>query len=62
MSVTAILSKYIPGHREADKGLELFARELNAGWMSWGNEPLRFQHVNYFRERQNFLVTASSKC
>jgi hypothetical protein len=24
-------------------GLELFARELHAGWTSWGNEVLRFQ-------------------
>lgn len=23
--------------------LELFARELEEGWASWGNEPLRFQ-------------------
>lgn len=53
ITMTAILSKYIPGQKEGVKGLELFARELNAGWTSWGNESLRFQHVNYFRERQS---------
>lgn len=51
----SILSKYVPGQRHGEKGLELFARELNAGWTSWGNEPLRFQHLNYFRERQHFI-------
>lgn len=47
----SLLSKHIPGQRHAERGLELFARELSAGWTSWGNEPLRFQHLNYFRER-----------
>ncbi|KAM5222278.1 N(6)-adenine-specific methyltransferase METTL4 [Ctenodactylus gundi] len=28
--------------------LELFARSLQPGWMSWGNEVLKFQHVDYF--------------
>ncbi|KAG0597610.1 hypothetical protein M758_12G008800 [Ceratodon purpureus] len=47
----SILSKYIPRQGHGEKGLELFARELNAGWTSWGNEPLRFQHLSYFCER-----------
>uniref|UniRef100_F6YE47 Methyltransferase 4, N6-adenosine n=1 Tax=Macaca mulatta TaxID=9544 RepID=F6YE47_MACMU len=28
--------------------LELFARNLQPGWTSWGNEVLKFQHVDYF--------------
>ncbi|KAM7277845.1 hypothetical protein ACFE04_004979 [Oxalis oulophora] len=28
--------------------IELFAREMNAGWLSWGNEPLRFQESKHF--------------
>eukprot|EP00899_Mesostigma_viride_P020179 jgi/Mesvir1/28162/Mv04724-RA.1 len=30
--------------------LELFARELSAGWLSWGNEPLKFQSIDHFLE------------
>ena len=28
--------------------LQLFARELFAGWTSWGNEPLHFQEARLF--------------
>lgn len=28
--------------------LELFARNLQPGWTSWGNEVLKFQHMDYF--------------
>lgn len=28
--------------------LELFARNLQPGWTSWGNEVLKFQHLDYF--------------
>ncbi|PWA42230.1 hypothetical protein CTI12_AA547780 [Artemisia annua] len=42
-----MLRKYIPGSAPAHC-LELFARELLAGWTSWGNEPLRFQDTRYF--------------
>ncbi|KAG8571142.1 hypothetical protein GDO81_011538 [Engystomops pustulosus] len=27
--------------------LELFARNLQPGWTSWGNEVLKFQHMDY---------------
>ncbi|XP_038585989.1 N(6)-adenine-specific methyltransferase METTL4 [Micropterus salmoides] len=30
------------------KSLELFARSLQPGWTSWGNEVLKFQHTSYF--------------
>ncbi|XP_033915042.1 N(6)-adenine-specific methyltransferase METTL4 isoform X1 [Acipenser ruthenus] len=30
------------------KCLELFARNLQPGWTSWGNEVLKFQHLSYF--------------
>ncbi|CAN6448024.1 unnamed protein product [Victoria cruziana] len=42
-----LLLNYAPGPRPA-KCLELFARELKAGWTSWGNEPLHFQDSRYF--------------
>ncbi|KAF9976943.1 Methyltransferase-like protein 4 [Actinomortierella ambigua] len=29
--------------------LELFARSLEPGWVSWGNEPLRFQYCGHGR-------------
>lgn len=49
--LAALLSAYIPGQRP-QKGLELFARELTDGWTSWGNEPLRFQHLKYFLKKE----------
>ncbi|KAG9348003.1 hypothetical protein JZ751_004022 [Albula glossodonta] len=30
------------------KCLELFARNLQPGWTSWGNEVIKFQHLSYF--------------
>ena len=30
--------------------VEMFARELDRGWMSWGNEPLHFQSESLFHE------------
>ncbi|XP_074646202.1 N(6)-adenine-specific methyltransferase METTL4-like [Tubulanus polymorphus] len=30
--------------------LELFARYLTPGWISWGNEVLKHQHVDYFEK------------
>lgn len=34
-------------------GLEVFARSLTAGWWSWGNEVLQFQHHRYWRDVDN---------
>ncbi|GAA5810000.1 hypothetical protein MFLAVUS_003415 [Mucor flavus] len=31
--------------------VELFARCLTPGWISWGNECLKFQHLNYFDKK-----------
>ncbi|XP_020257950.1 methyltransferase-like protein 2 [Asparagus officinalis] len=45
-----LIGDHIPGPKPA-KCLELFARELVAGWTSWGNEPLRFQDAKYFTEK-----------
>lgn len=45
-----LLSRYSPGHAPV-KGLELFARDLSPDWTSWGNEPLNFQHLCYFRRK-----------
>ncbi|NXD07940.1 METL4 protein, partial [Nothocercus nigrocapillus] len=33
--------------------LELFARNLQPGWTSWGNEVLKFQHIDYFTVLQD---------
>lgn len=42
---TEVLKDYIKPDGEC---LELFARNLQPGWTSWGNEVLKFQHVDYF--------------
>ncbi|XP_072124497.1 N(6)-adenine-specific methyltransferase METTL4 [Mobula birostris] len=42
-----VLKGFIPCNAEC---LELFARNLQPGWTSWGNEVLRFQHLSYFQE------------
>ncbi|XP_021896504.1 methyltransferase-like protein 2 isoform X2 [Carica papaya] len=42
-----LLLEYVPGPKPA-RCIELFAREIMAGWTSWGNEPLRFQDSRYF--------------
>lgn len=40
-----VLKDYI---KPGGQCLELFARNLQPGWMSWGNEVLKFQHMDYF--------------
>ncbi|KAE8100551.1 hypothetical protein FH972_018438 [Carpinus fangiana] len=45
--VGGLLLEYVPGFKPT-RCLELFAREMNSGWTSWGNEPLRFQELRYF--------------
>ncbi|KAK2994790.1 hypothetical protein RJ640_021022 [Escallonia rubra] len=45
--VGELLWEYAPGPKPP-RCLELFAREMIAGWTSWGNEPLRFQDSRYF--------------
>ncbi|KAJ0031819.1 hypothetical protein Pint_13835 [Pistacia integerrima] len=42
-----LLHEYVPGPRPA-RCVELFAREMTAGCVSWGNEPLHFQDSRYF--------------
>lgn len=42
---TEVLRPYIGAEA---KCLELFARNLQPGWTSWGNEVLKFQHTAYF--------------
>ncbi|CAI9753435.1 unnamed protein product [Fraxinus pennsylvanica] len=42
-----LLLDYVPGFRPA-RCIELFSREMIAGWTSWGNEPLHFQDSRYF--------------
>lgn len=47
---TAVLAEFIKPDVEC---LELFARNLQPGWTSWGNEVLKFQHIDYFTLLQN---------
>ncbi|KAI3460298.1 hypothetical protein Pfo_016961 [Paulownia fortunei] len=41
-----LLLDYVPGIKPAHC-IELFSREMIAGWTSWGNEPLHFQDSRY---------------
>lgn len=58
VSVPCRLHSHKPPLGEVLKGLtrphpeclELFARNLQPGWTSWGNEVLRFQHLSYFQQ------------
>ncbi|KAA3476391.1 methyltransferase-like protein 2 [Gossypium australe] len=42
-----LLLEHVPGVKPA-RCIELFAREMLGGWVSWGNEPLHFQDSRYF--------------
>ncbi|XP_014667341.1 PREDICTED: methyltransferase-like protein 4 isoform X2 [Priapulus caudatus] len=43
--LSEVLRKYVaPG----SQCLEMFARNLVPGWTCWGNDVLKFQHVDYF--------------
>ncbi|XP_029313477.1 methyltransferase-like protein 4 [Cottoperca gobio] len=44
-SLSEVLKPYIGAEAEC---LELFARSLQPGWTSWGNEVIKFQHTSYF--------------
>ncbi|NXK14989.1 METL4 protein, partial [Herpetotheres cachinnans] len=48
--LTAVLAEFVKPDVEC---LELFARNLQPGWTSWGNEVLKFQHTDYFTLLQN---------
>ncbi|NXT50131.1 METL4 protein, partial [Pluvianellus socialis] len=48
--LSAVLAEFIRPDVEC---LELFARNLQPGWTSWGNEVLKFQHIDYFTLLQN---------
>ncbi|XP_027332132.1 methyltransferase-like protein 2 isoform X2 [Abrus precatorius] len=45
--IADLLLEYIPGLKPP-RCIELFAREIMAGWVAWGNEPLCFQDSRYF--------------
>uniref|UniRef100_A0A3Q0SCG3 Methyltransferase 4, N6-adenosine n=1 Tax=Amphilophus citrinellus TaxID=61819 RepID=A0A3Q0SCG3_AMPCI len=46
--VSPLMTYYTVLHSGDSKCLELFARNLQPGWTSWGNEVLKFQHVSFF--------------
>ncbi|EPE08669.1 mt-a70 family [Ophiostoma piceae UAMH 11346] len=41
-------------------GLEVFARNLTAGWWAWGNEALLFQHKSWWTEQSKGDVQAQA--
>lgn len=45
--IADLLQEYIPGVKPP-RCVELFAREIMAGCVAWGNEPLHFQDSRYF--------------
>ncbi|NWY04697.1 METL4 protein, partial [Nothoprocta ornata] len=48
--LTEVLAEFVKPDAER---LELFARNLQPGWTSWGNEVLKFQHIDYFTVLQD---------
>ena len=48
--VDPILSELL-GEDTKIRRLELFARNLNSGWCSWGNEVLLHQEASYFNKK-----------
>ncbi|XP_038716571.1 methyltransferase-like protein 2 isoform X2 [Tripterygium wilfordii] len=44
-----LLMEHVPALKPT-RCIELFAREMMAGWVSWGNEPLYFQESGYFQQ------------
>lgn len=44
-----IFREYLPDNA---KCIELFARNLLPNWTSWGNEALKYQHLDYFQSRK----------
>ncbi|XP_057894513.1 N(6)-adenine-specific methyltransferase METTL4 isoform X1 [Melospiza georgiana] len=48
--LAAVLAEFLKPDVEC---LELFARNLQPGWTSWGNEVLKFQHIDYFTLLEN---------
>lgn len=47
-----LLLEYVPGLKPS-RCIELFAREIMAGWVAWGNEPLYFQDSKYFAKKMD---------
>ncbi|KAL5126921.1 Methyltransferase-like protein 2 [Glycine soja] len=47
-----LLLEYVPGLKPS-RCIELFAREIMAGWVAWGNEPLYFQDSKYFVKKMD---------
>ncbi|ESW32777.1 hypothetical protein PHAVU_001G016200 [Phaseolus vulgaris] len=45
--IADLLVEHVPGLKPP-RCIELFAREILAGWVAWGNEPLYFQDSKYF--------------
>ncbi|KAK5048894.1 hypothetical protein LTR84_005314 [Exophiala bonariae] len=46
-NLKSLLEQHLPPRYEA---LELFARSMTAGWWSWGDEVLKFQHESQWTE------------
>ncbi|KAK0751125.1 MT-A70-domain-containing protein [Schizothecium vesticola] len=56
-SLRRLFDEILPAGYQA---LEIFARNLTAGWWSWGNEVLLFQHAQYWTDNTSAPRVASS--
>ncbi|KAK7383061.1 hypothetical protein VNO78_28727 [Psophocarpus tetragonolobus] len=52
LPIADLLLEYVPGLKPP-RCIELFAREIMAGWVAWGNEPLYFQDSKYFVKKMD---------
>ena len=48
-NLSCIVQQVIGKENGAYEALEIFARNLTAGWWAWGNEALKFQMTKYWR-------------
>ena len=51
-NLSCVVQQVIGKEKGAYEALEIFARNLTAGWWAWGNEALRFQMTKYWSDIQ----------
>ena len=51
-NIVPFLSSYFSKSIDDLHCLELFARNLRRGWVSWGNQVLKFQNASFFSPKQ----------
>lgn len=50
--LTDILGAYL-NNKKDPVCVEMFSRCLYPGWISWGNECLKFQHLSFFEKEES---------